>query len=194
MRRDGRGHRDDGELLPAEDLVTPSRDRLDRGGDDAEQHVAQAVDLRPGGACEIEGARAVMEESGVVDAERQRDGGVRLVPGRSDRVEAAPVLLQPARRVVGLPAVDLRPPELLDLVRRRAERRTRLERAERPDEVLLERIEVDGHRPDVGAIRRRPAAPSRRSTRRLRRARSSARGGRRRTARPRCCRRHRPTR
>jgi hypothetical protein len=73
--------------------VAPARDRLDRGGDDAEQDVADSVDVGLGGAGEVERAGAVMQQRRVVDAQRERNGRVRLVPRRADRVEAAAVLL-----------------------------------------------------------------------------------------------------
>ena len=98
--------------------MAPARDRLDGRSDDAEHEVPQALDARLRRAREIERPGAVVEERGVVGTQCERDGGVRLVTGRADGVEASPVLLQPARRVVGLPAVDLRTPDLLDLGRR----------------------------------------------------------------------------
>ena len=172
------------ELLAAEDLVPPAGDRLEGGRDDPEHDVAQAVDLGLRCAGEVEGARAVVQERRIVDPKRERDGRVRLVAGRADRVEAPPVLLQPAGRVVRLAAVDLRAPELLDLRRRRAQGGARLERSQRLEEVLLERI---------GPVRRRPAAPFRRSTRPRRPARSCAHGARTPPAQPRRSRRLPPT-
>ena len=185
LRGDGRRDREHGELLAAEDLVPPARDRLGRRGDDAEEDVAEAGDPCAVGARQVEGAGAVVEERGIVVAQRERDGRVRLVTGRADRVEAPPVLLQPARHVVGLPAVDLRPPDVLHLGRSGAERRARLQRPQAVEEMLLERVGLGGHRSRIGAVRLRPAAPARRSTRPRPRARSSARGGRRSAARPR---------
>ncbi len=165
------------ELLAPEHLVPTTRDRLDRRGDDAEHDVTEAVDLGLRRAGEIEGAGAVVQERRVVGPQRERDRGIRLVPGGADRVEAPPVLLEPARRVVGLAAVDLRAPDLLDLGRSRAQRGARLERSQRLEEVLLERIML---------LRRRPVAPARRSTHLRRPARSCGRGGRRRPVQPRC--------
>ena len=184
VRRDRRGHREHRELLAAEHLVPSARDRLDRRRHDAEQDVTEAVDLGLRRAGEVERARAVVQERRVVGPQRERDRGVRLVPGRADRVEAPAVLLEPARRVVGLAAVDLRAPDLLDLGRSRAQRGARLERAQSLEEMLLERIEL---------VRRRPAAPARRSTHLRPRARSCGRGGRRRPVLPRCSTCRRPT-
>ena len=115
VRCDGRRHREYGELLAPEHLVPTARDRLDRSGDDAEHDVPEAVDLGLSGASEVERARAVVKERRIVHAQRERDGGVRLVAGRPDRVEAPPVLLEPAGGVVRLPTVDLCAPDLLDL-------------------------------------------------------------------------------
>ena len=143
MRRDRRRHRDDGELFPAEDLVPAARDRLERGGDDAEHDVAQSVDLGLSGPGEVERAGAIVEERRVVDAQRECDGGIRLVAGRADRVEAPPVLLEPARGVVRLPAVDLGAPDLPHLGRRGAQRGARLEGSQSCEEMLLERVELE---------------------------------------------------
>ena len=145
MRRDRRGHREHRQLVPAEHLVPPAGDRLGGCRDDPQQDVAQPVDAPLRGAREVEGARAVVEESRVVDAERECDGGVRLVPGRADGVEAAPVLLEPAGRIVGLAALHLRPPEHLGLLRYRDRRGRRRERLESPEEMLLEGIEFVDH-------------------------------------------------
>ena len=143
MRRDRRGHRDDRELLPAEDLVPAARDRLERGGDHTEHDVAQPVDLGPRGTSEVERAGAVVEQRRVVDAQCERDGGIRLVPRRADRVEAPPVLLEPAGRVVRLPAVDLRAPDLSHLGRSLTQRGARLEGSQGCEQVLLERVELE---------------------------------------------------
>ena len=126
VRGDRRGHREDRQLPPAEDLVSTPRDRLDRGGDDAEHDVAEPAQLGLGGSREIERTRAVVEKRRIVDAQRQRDRCIRLVSCRADRVEAPAVLLQPAGGVVGLPAVDLRAPDLLHPGRSRTQCRARL--------------------------------------------------------------------
>src|SRR5687768_12763776 len=102
--------------------------------------------------------------------------------GRADRVEAPPVLLEPACGVVRLPAVDLGAPDLLDLRRRGAERCARLEGSQSCEEVLLEGILLDDgrgrHEGEASlAPTRRPAAPSPRSTRPRRRVRSCERDG-----------------
>ena len=97
------------------------------------------------GAGEVEGARAVVKERRIVDAQRQRDRSVRLVTGRADRVEAPPVLLEPARGVVRLPAVDLRAPDLLHLGRRRPSAALGSSALQRREEMLLERIGSSGH-------------------------------------------------
>ena len=144
---------------------------------------------------EVEGARAVVEERGIVDAQRERDGRIRLVTRRADRVEAPAVLLEPAGGVVRLAAVDLRPPELLHLWRRRraAPRSAAAPSRRREDAPRAGRARrARGPRRRTGS-RPRPAAPARRSTRPRPRARSSARGARMPPERPRRSRRRRPT-
>ena len=96
-------------------------------------------------AGEVEGTGAVVQERRVVDPQCERDRRVRLVSRRADRVEAPAVLLEPARGVVGLPAVDLGAPDLLDLGRRGAQRGARLERSQR----------ARGDAPRAGRARRR---------------------------------------
>ena len=191
VRGDRRGHREDGELVPAEHLVPAAGDRLRAGRDDAAQDVLDPVDARPGRAGEVERARPVVQQRGIVGPQRERDRGVRLVARRADRVEAPAVLLEPARGVVRLPAVDLRAPDLLRLGRRRDRRGRGSKRPQSPEEVLLERIELVDHG-DVGSTRSR-AARARPSTRRPRRASSCARDGRTRPAPPPCSPRRRPT-
>jgi hypothetical protein len=48
--------------------VATACDRLERGGADTEQDVAQAVDLRLGRTSQVEGARAVVQERRIVDS------------------------------------------------------------------------------------------------------------------------------
>ena len=92
VRRDRRGLRDDRELVVAEHLVAAARDRLVRGGGDAEQDVHDPVAAGLRGTREVEAARAVVQQRRVGRPQRQRDDGVALVPGRADRVEGAALL------------------------------------------------------------------------------------------------------
>ena len=84
-----------------------------------------------------------MEERRVGRAERERDAGVALVPRRADRVEAAARLLEVPRREVALAALDLRPPDRLEL--RALGRRTGLERPELLEQVQFQRVEFGCH-------------------------------------------------
>ncbi len=145
VRRDRRGLRDHGQLVVAEHLVAAARDRLvDRGGD-ALHHVGNAVAARLAGTREIEGSGAVVQQRRIGGAQGKGDRRVALVPGRSDRVEGALLLLEPAGRVIAVPALDLRPPERLGLgVGRRRSAGRLLERLEGREKMLLERIEVVG--------------------------------------------------
>ncbi len=56
-----------------------------------------------------------MEQRRVGRAQRQRDRGVALVPGRADRVEAPAGVLQVAGGEVAHPAADLSAPDRLGL-------------------------------------------------------------------------------
>src|SRR5439155_7226853 len=89
---------------------------------------------------EIEAARAVVEERRIAGAQRERHGAVRLVTGRADRVVAELLRLQPASGVVTKAAVDLRAPERVCLGRRRRFALRACERAERLEQVRLERV------------------------------------------------------
>ena len=97
----------------AEDLVPAAGDRVVPRGSQAQQHVAHRVDarhLRRAGA--VEGPGAVVQEGGVGRPQRHRDGGVALVPGRADRVEALACGEQPPRLEVEVPAQRLGVEEL----------------------------------------------------------------------------------
>ena len=120
VRGDRRGLRDHGQLVVAEHLVAAAGDRLvDRGGH-ALHHVGDAVPAGLARAGEIERAGAVVQKRRIGGSQRKGDRRVALVPGRSDRVEGALLLLQPARRVIAVPALDLRAPERLGLAGRQA--------------------------------------------------------------------------
>ena len=82
-------------------------------GSDAEQveaaqrlanRVDAPVDVRAGG---VERTRAVVQQGRVGGPRQQAEGGVRLVPGRADRVVARPSLLEPPRGEVEVPALGL---------------------------------------------------------------------------------------
>ena len=145
VRCDRRGLRDHRQLVVAEHLVAAAGDRLvDRGGH-ALHHVGDAVPTGLPRAGEIERAGAVVEKRGIRGSQRKSDRRVALVPGRSDRVERALLLLQPARGVIAVPTLDLRAPERLGLrVSRRRDALRRRERLEGREEMLLERIEIVG--------------------------------------------------
>ena len=115
VRGDRRGHRNDRELVAAEDLVPSTGDRLCGRGDDPEHDVPDTVDTGLRSAREIERTRPVVQKRRVIDSKRERDSSVRLVAGRADRVEGAAVLSQPARGVVRLPAVHLCLPDRVRL-------------------------------------------------------------------------------
>ena len=143
MRRDRRGLRDHRQLGVAEHLVPAARDRLGAGRGDAAQDVGHAVAPRLRRTREIERAGAVVEERRVGGAEREGDAGVALVPGRADRVEAAARLLEVAGGEVALAALDLRPPDRLELGA--LGRRAGLERPELLEQVQFQRIEIGCH-------------------------------------------------
>ena len=71
------------------------------------------------------------------------DAGVALVPGRADRVEAASRLLEVAGGEVALAALDLRPPDRLELGA--LGRRAGLERPELLEQVQFQRVQIGGH-------------------------------------------------
>ena len=131
--------------MSTEHLVASAGDRLGGSRDDSLQDVPHPVDTALPGPGEVERARAVMEKRGVVDAQRKCDRSVRLVPGRADRVEAAPVLLEPPSCIVGLAALHLRPPQHVGFRWSRDRLRRRHERRESPEEMLLEGIEFVDH-------------------------------------------------
>jgi hypothetical protein len=71
--------------------------------------------------------KAVMQQGWIRRAERRGDGGIALVPGRADRVEAMPLGLQPPGGQIGVPAAQLRVVQALEVrlgqvARRRGER------------------------------------------------------------------------
>ena len=183
VRGDRRGLRDHGQRVVAEHLVPPACDRLvDRGGD-ALHHVGDAVPACLRRAGEVEGAGAVVEERGIRGTQGKRDRRVALVPSRADRVEGALLLLEPARRVVAMPALDLRAPERLGVrvgCRRNVGRGR--ERLEGREKMLLERIEIVGNHGRKASSRRtrtdaRPSSRAPLPIRPLRPARPRRAGG-----------------
>ena len=95
---------------------------------------------------EIEAARAVVEERRIGRAQRERHGAVRFVTRRADRVVAELLRLQPASGVVAQAAVDLRAPERVCIGCGRGRAGRARERAQCREQMLLERMEIGGHR------------------------------------------------
>ena len=135
VRRDRGRLRDHRERMVSEHLVASAGDRLVGRGGDAEHDVRHPVVAHLARAGEVEGARAVVEQRRIGGPQRQGHGTVALVARRADRVEAPALLLQPARREIAEPAVDLRPPQRLDAVRRGTGRACRRERGESLQQV-----------------------------------------------------------
>ncbi len=108
VRRDGRRLRNDVQVVPAEDLVPPTGDRLVGGRHQAEQHIPQwLATVDQGGAGQEEGAGSIMQQRRVGRPQCRRDGGVALVPGRSDRVVALSLRPQPTRGQIEVAAAEL---------------------------------------------------------------------------------------
>ena len=139
MRGDGRRLRDDRQIVAAEHLVPPTRDRLAGCGDDAGEDVA---DSRKTGAAEIETAAAVVQQRRVGRSRCHRQDGIALVPGGSDRVVPLALRSKPSRRKVAVAAGQLDVVEVrqIEICRHRRNRfAMRLERLQRFDQLLLER-------------------------------------------------------
>ena len=102
------GLRDDREGVVAEDLVPAAGDGFVGRRQQPPEHVVDAVvagDL--GGPGQVEPAAAVVEQRRVRRPEGSGDGGVPLVAGGSDRVEAVALGPQPAGREVEVAAARL---------------------------------------------------------------------------------------
>ena len=144
VRGDRRRLRDDVQLRVPEDLVPAARHRVRGRAGQAPERLAHRVD----GAVEVcaggvERTRAVVQQRGVGGPRQQSDRGVGLVPGRADRVEASPALLEPPRREVEVPALGLGLEERLEPADKSAVDRLRLvRRAEVFDGA--EEVLVDG--------------------------------------------------
>src|SRR5262245_47040168 len=93
----------------AEDLVRPAADRLRRRRGDTEQDIADRIGHTGGlrGPGHVKSARPVMQECGIGGTQGGGDGRVALMAGRSDRVEARALCLQPTRGKVEMPARGL---------------------------------------------------------------------------------------
>ncbi len=144
VRGDRRRLRDDVQLRVSEDLVPAAGHRVRGRAGEAPERLAHRldapVDVRAGG---VERTRAVVQQRGIGGPRQQADGGVRLVPGRADRVEARPSLLEPPRREVEVPALDLGLEERLELADKSVSQGVRLVRR---TEVFdgAEEVLVDG--------------------------------------------------
>ena len=175
MRRDRGRHRQNCELLAPEDLVSPAGDRLGGRGDHPE-HESRSPSIS---ACD--GARGRTRPTGSAGAPDRPPAG-RALPRRSPRARPSRSCRSSAR-VAGASGRRSRlaccRPERARSPPPRAEPRatTRSARA-------LSGPRGDAPRADL-APKRRPAAPTRRSTRPRRPARSCGRGARTRPAPPR---------
>jgi hypothetical protein len=88
--------------------VTPAGDRILGRSGEAQEHVPTGRLARQLlGTVDLEGVGAIVEERHVIDAEGLGDGGIVLMAGAADRVEAFAPRLQPAREPVHLPAYAL---------------------------------------------------------------------------------------
>ena len=158
VRGDGRGLRDDRQIVTAEHLVTAAGDRFARCRDHAGEDVA---DTGKTGAAEVEAAAAVVQQRRVGRPQCHRHGGVALVARRADRVVALALRPQPACCQVAVPAGDLQVVEVCHVEQRiRWHRRgTRLDAGQEADELLLQRrTRPLAHRlsaPGVGVVRPR---------------------------------------
>src|ERR1700716_3661090 len=82
VRRDGRGLRNDVQVMASEHLVPPTRDWFLDGRHQAEQHVAQRVSTADlGGAGQEETAGAIVQQRRIGGTKRGRDRSVALMPG-----------------------------------------------------------------------------------------------------------------
>ena len=129
VRGDRRRLRDDVQLRVPEHLVPAAGHRVRGRAGQAPERLADRVDapveVRAGG---VERTRAVVQQRGVGGPRQQAEGGVRLVPGRADRVEAGASLLEPPRREVEVPALGLGLEERLEPADESAVDRVRLVR------------------------------------------------------------------
>ena len=160
----------------AEHLVPAASDRLVGQRQHPGEHVADAVVTRDlSRTCQVEATGPVVQQRRIGGSQGGGDGGIALVAGRSDRVEAGALLAQPARRVIDVAAEQLRLEQLerhrprqrrtgTDRLLAVAEVRRRLERADVVEQRLFEPIEVVDLR-IVGVVSRAHAAHTNQASR-----------------------------
>ena len=108
VRCDGRGLRNDVQVVAAEHLVPPTGDRFLGGRHQPKQHVAQRVSTADlGGAGQEEPTGAIVQQRGIGRAKRGRHRGVALMPGRADGVVALALRPQPAGGQIEVTAAEL---------------------------------------------------------------------------------------
>ena len=149
VRGDGRGLREDVQRRVAEDLVPAAGDRVGRGGAQPEQHVAdRRRSPRPGARprCGPRGRRRSRPSGSAAGPGRRPGSAVRARrwprarPSRSCRSpRPAPAASAPRGRGAGSGAERRRAPAR-GRRRQSARRRTRAQRADRRDEVLVDRL------------------------------------------------------
>ena len=108
VRCDGRGLRNDVQVVAAEHLVPPACDRFLGGRHHPKKHVAQRVSAADlGGAGEEEPTGAVVQQRGIGGPQRRRHRRIALMPRRADGVVALALRPQPAGGQIEMAAAEL---------------------------------------------------------------------------------------